>query len=497
MAQAAAPFVPAEPLDRAGIAGHPRGLTTLFFTELWERLSYYGMRAILILFMTASVADGGLGWDARRAATLYGLYTAGVYFTAIPGGWIADRLLGQRRAVLVGAVLIALGHYSLAANMLPSFFAGLVLIVLGTGLLKPNISSIVGQLYAPDDHRRDAGFSIFYMGINIGAMVGPLICGFMAQDPRFLSLLHALGIGARTGWHWGFGAAGVGMTFGIVQYVLGRDRLRGAGELTAPPPSAGALWAKLALVIAASAALLWGLWDYKDVVVLVGVAGFFVWLVRQGTPGVERKRIGALIVLFVFATLFWGAFEQAGSSLNLFAQRFTRHELLGLRFPPSWLQAVNSIFLIALAPVFAWLWVRLGPREPSSPAKFALGLLFVGLGFAVVAVAARVAASDGTPVSPMWLILLYLLHTVGELCLSPVGLSTVTKLAPVRLVGSMMGVWFLSISLGNFIGGRVAGLFETFPLPQLFGAVFLTTTAAAVVLVLLVRRIRNLMSGVH
>ena len=495
MAQAAALEVPAQPLDRAGLAGHPRGLTTLFFTELWERFSYYGMRAILILFMTASAADGGLGWDARRAATIYGLYTAGVYFTAIPGGWIADRLLGQRRAVLAGAVLIALGHYSLALNLMPFFIAGLVLIVLGTGLLKPNISSIVGQLYAPEDHRRDAGFSIFYMGINIGAMAGPLACGFMAQDPRFLSLLHGLGIGARSGWHWGFGAAGVGMTLGIVQYVLGRDRLRNAGELVAPPPSAGALWAKLALVIAASGAVLWGLWDYKDVVVLAGVAGFFVWLIRQGTPGVERKRIGALIVLFVFATLFWGAFEQAGSSLNLFAQRFTRHDLFGLGFPPSWLQSVNSIFLIALAPVFAWLWVRLGPREPSSPAKFALGLLFVGLGFLVVAVAAVLAGAG--PVSPMWLIALYLLHTIGELCLSPVGLSTVTKLAPVRLVGSMMGVWFLSISLGNFIGGRVAGLFETFPLPQLFGAVFVTTTVAAVALTLLVRPIRRLMSGVH
>ncbi|HUG54866.1 MAG TPA: peptide MFS transporter [Vicinamibacteria bacterium] len=468
--------------DRGGIAGHPRGLTTLFFTEMWERFSYYGMRAILILFMTASVAEGGLGWDARRAATLYGLYTAGVYFTAIPGGWIADRLLGLRQAVLVGGILIALGHFSMALNALPSFYAGLVLIVLGTGLLKPNISSIVGRLYAPDDARRDAGFSIFYMGINIGAFISPIVCGYLGQ---------------RVAWHWGFGAAGVGMTLGLVQYVMGRERLGDAGEIVTPPAEPGRLWAKVAVTLLAATAVLYLLWDYKDLVILAATAGFFVWLYGQGENAVERKRTLALIVLFVFSTLFWAGFEQAGSSLNLFAQRFTANRIFGWEFPASWLQSVNSIFLIALAPVFAWLWVRLGRHEPSSPAKFSMGLLFVGLGFLVVAIAATLSGPEGEPVSPLWLVLLYLLHTIGELSLSPVGLSTVTKLAPARLVGSMMGVWFLSISLGNFIGGRVAALFETFPLPSLFGAVFLTTTASAVVLAFLVRPIRRLMSGVH
>jgi POT family proton-dependent oligopeptide transporter len=468
--------------DGGGIAGHPRGLTTLFFTEMWERFSYYGMRAILILFMTASVTEGGLGWDARRAATTYGLYTAGVYFTAIPGGWIADRLLGLRRAVLVGGVLIALGHFSMALNLLPSFYAGLVLIVLGTGMLKPNISSIVGRLYAPDDARRDAGFSIFYMGINIGAFIAPIVCGYLGQ---------------RVAWHWGFGAAGVGMTLGLVQYVLGRKRLGDAGEIVTAPERPGATWAKVALTLLAATAVLYLLWDYKDLVIVAGTAAFFVWLYGQGETAVEKKRTLALIVLFVFSTLFWAGFEQAGSSLNLFAERFTRKTIFGWEFPASWLQSVNSIFLIALAPVFAWTWVHLGRREPSSPAKFSLGLLFVGLGFLVVAIAARLSGPEGQPVSPLWLILLYLCHTIGELSLSPVGLSTVTKLAPARLVGSMMGVWFLSLSLGNFIGGRVAGLFETFPLPSLFGAVFLTTTASAVVLALLVRPIRRLMSGVH
>jgi POT family proton-dependent oligopeptide transporter len=472
----------AQAMDRGGIAGHPRGLTTLFFTELWERFSYYGMRALLILFMTAGAAEGGLGWDAQRAGTVYGLYTAGVYFAAIPGGWIADRLLGQRRAVLYGGILIALGHYSLALQISGSFFAGLVLIVLGTGLLKPSISTMVGQLYGAQDARRDAGFSIFYMGINLGAFAAPLVCGWLGQ---------------RVAWHWGFGAAGVGMTLGLVQYVAGGWRLGEVGALAAAPAGAAALWIRLAAGVLGAGALLHLLGPYRDLAIFAAAAGFFVWIARQGRTPIERRRIGAVIALFVFSTLFWAAFEQAGSSLNLFAERFTRNEILGRAFPASWLQSVNSIFIIALAPLFAWLWVALGPREPSSPAKFALGLLFVALGFLVIAIAARASGAEGARVSPLWLVLLYLLHTIGELCLSPVGLSTVTKLAPERLAGSLMGLWFLSLALGNFIGGRVAGLFETFPLPDLFGAVFLTTAAAALLLVFLIRPIRSLMAGVH
>jgi proton-dependent oligopeptide transporter, POT family len=492
------PAVPV-PMDRSGIAGHPRGLTTLFFTELWERFSYYGMRALLILFMTAPLAAGGMAMDARRAGAIYGLYTFSVYFTAIPGGWIADRLLGQRRAVLWGGVLIALGHYALflMGQLGVSFFyGGLVLIVLGTGLLKPNVSSIVGQLYAPDDKRRDAGFSIFYMGINLGAWSAPLVCGYLGQ---------------KVGWHWGFGAAALGMTLGVVWYVLGTKTLGGAGELREAPAQPMQLWAIVLGMLLATAIALYFLFDYKLLLVGVVTAAFFYWLFHQAHDGLERKRVGAIFILFVFSTLFWGGFEQAGSSLNLFGDRITRTTLLGFDFPSSWLQSVNAFFIWSLAPLFAWIWMRLGSKEPSSPAKFAWGLLFVGLGFLVVAIAARTSApvAAGLPVtadtrlepqhlvSPMWLILVYLLHTVGELCLSPVGLSAVTKLAPARLVGSMMGVWFLSISLGNLIGGEVSRYFETFALPNLFGAVFLTTTAAAVVLVLLVKPIRRLMSGVH
>ena len=485
--------------DRGGIAGHPRGLTTLFFTELWERFSYYGMRALLILFMTAPALAGGLAFDAKKAGAIYGLYTFSVYFTAIPGGWIADRLLGLRRAVLVGAILIALGHYALffmRLGGLTFFYGGLVLIALGTGLLKPNISSIVGQLYATDDQRRDAGFSIFYMGINIGAAFSPLICGWLGQ---------------KIGWHWGFGAAAVGMTLGIVQYVLGGHRLGKAGLLREAPRQPVQQWVVVLGMLGITALALYFFFDYKLVLVAVASLGFLAWLLSQTRDGLEKKRVLAIFVLFLFATVFWSGFEQAGSSLNLFGDRITRNSILGWEFPSSWMQSVNAMFLWMLAPVFAILWMRLGKAEPSSPAKFAYGLLFVGLGFLVVAIAARMSppVAAGMPVtaetklppdalvSPMWLIVVYLLHTIGELCLSPVGLSAVTKLAPERLVGSMMGVWFLSIALGNLVGGEVSRYFETFALPNLFGAVFLTTAGSALLLALLARPIRRLMSGVH
>jgi POT family proton-dependent oligopeptide transporter len=428
----------------SGLAGHPPGLSTLFFTEFWERFSYYGMRALLILYMTAAATSGGLGMPTEQAAHIYGLYTSAVYLTAIPGGLIADRLLGARRAVLWGGITIALGHYSLALNQVPFFYAGLVLIVIGTGLLKPNISVMVGHLYGEDDARRDAGFSIFYMGINLGALTAPLVCSTL---------------GEKVGWHWGFGAAGVGMTLGIAQYVLGARRLGDAGLRIGTRATAAAA---------------------PDV--------------RRPDEG---QRLAAIVILFVFSCLFWAGFEQAGSSLNLFARDLTRKSVFGHEFAAGYFQSANPMFIVLLAPAFAWLWVRLGRREPSSPAKFVYGLVFVGLGFLVMAGAARVAAAEGRPVSPLWLIACYLLHTIGELCLSPVGLSTVTKLAPARLVGLMMGVWFLSLSIGNYIGGQVAGKFEVLPLPQLFGTVALTTIVAGLILAALVPFIKKLMGGIN
>jgi POT family proton-dependent oligopeptide transporter len=468
-------------LDRGGIAGHPRGLSTLFLTEFWERFSYYGMRAILFLFMVASTEVGGLGFDTEKAAWIYGLYTGSVYLTAIPGGFVADRLLGLRRAVLVGGILIATGHYTLAFHGLSTFYAGLILIVLGTGLLKPNISSMVGKLYATDDDRRDAGFSIFYMGINLGAFVSPFLCGYLGQ---------------RIGWHWGFGAAGVGMTLGLLQYVLGGKRLGTVGFLQKPPKDAGKLWFLVAVAVAllGTALILSG--QYRDYLIVGSAAVLFAWLLLKGAENsIERKRIAAIALLFIFATLFWAGFEQAGSSLTLFADRITHNQFFG--HPSSWFQSVEPFFVIALAPVFAWLWVRLGSRQPSSPGKFAIALSLLSVSFFLVALASMLFGQQQVKVSPWWLVGVYFLHALGELSLSPVGLSMVTKLAPARILGFIMGIWFLTNALGNFLAGSVAGFFDRLPLPQLFGEVGLVSLAAMIVLALLVKTIRGLMSGVR
>jgi proton-dependent oligopeptide transporter, POT family len=463
---------------------------------MWERFSYYGMRALLILFMTAAPVTGGLGMDTPTAGAVYGLYTSMVYLASLPGGWIADRLIGQRRAVLYGGVLIAAGNFCLAAPSLAAFYSGLTLIVFGTGLLKPNVSAIVGQLYGKDDARRDAGFSIFYMGINLGAFIAPLVSGYLGQ---------------RINWRLGFAAAGVGMTIGVVQYVLGSRHLGEAGLHPAPaasPRAFDALRRRTLLIGAAAIGLMvlfgWLAWSgtlpvtaeqvatAAGYLLLLTVVGFFAWLFFGGdwTPE-ERRRLYAIGVFFLAAALFWSAFEQAGSTLNLFADRSTENVVLGWSYPSSWFQSLNSVFIIAFAPIFSLLWMKLGPREPASPVKFSLGLVLVGAGFAVLIMPAA-AAATGAKVSPMWLTVTYLLHTWGELCLSPVGLSAMTKLAPARIVGLMMGVWFLASSVGNYIGGRLASVYETWPLPSLFGAVAAFAIGAGVIMWLLSRPIKRL-----
>lgn len=480
--------------------GHPRGLSTLFFTEYWERFSYYGMRALLILFLTATVANGGFGLTAKHAGAVYGLYTAGVYLLALPGGWLADRLLGQRRAVFWGGCLIALGHFSLALKTPGFFYGGLVLIVLGTGLLKPNISTMVGELYSAEDVRRDAGFSIFYMGINLGATIAPIVCGYLGQ---------------RVAWHWGFAAAGVGMVLGLIQYKLGGKNLGSAGlEPDSAPGSPQRRQAlKLLLGALVVVALVTGLLlagvvtvSVEQVantagIVILGLAVVFLFyqLLLGGLNGTEKKKTFAVFVLFLFSAVFWSGFEQAGSSFNLFADRLTDKHVFGWEIPASFLQSVNGLLIVIFAPVFAWLWLALGRRklEPSAPAKFSLGLVLLGLGFGVLVWAAILTNDQTRQVGFSWLLATYLLHTFGELCLSPVGLSTVTKLAPHRKVGQMMGIWFMSLALGNLLAGLVGGLFETLPLPQLFGAVMGTTAGAGIVLALFIRPIRRLMGGVH
>jgi POT family proton-dependent oligopeptide transporter len=492
--------------------GHPRGLSTLFLTELWERFSYYGMRALLILFMTAPIAAGGLEFDAAKAGVIYGSYTALVYMMTLPGGWLADRFLGQRRATLYGGVVIMLGHISLAVPSVPTFYLGLGLVIIGTGLLKANVATMVGQIYAPEDERRDAGFSIFYMGINLGALTAPLVCGWLAQSEQFRGILTAAGISPELSWHFGFGMAAVGMFLGIVQYLGGWKHLGSAGMEPIAPENEAArarqrrqLQLGIAAVLAVAGLLValstsgmltitaQGLGNAFGVVLLLITVAFFLWLFLSGQwTTAERKQLTVVLVLFLGAAVFWSVFEQQGSSLNLFAQRNTDTRILGRPFPASWFQSVESVFLVLLAPVFAWIWIRLGKRDPSSPAKFSMGLFFVAAGFGMLFLASQLAQT-GLKVSPLWLVATYFLFSIGELLLSPVGMSAITRLAPARIVGLTMGVWYLALSVGSYLGGRVASLYETFTLPELFGAVGLYALAAAVLMGLLIRPIRRML----
>ena len=492
---------------QAQVFGHPRGLMTLFFTEMWERLSYYGMRALLVLFMTDQVMDGGMGLDDRTATAIYGIYTALVYVVALPGGWIADRLLGAQKAVFYGGIIIMSGHFVLAVPSTQAYFIGLLLVIAGTGLLKPNVSAVVGELYPQGDPRRDAGFSIFYMGINVGAFLGPLICGTLGQSPRF-------------GWHWGFAAAGVGMLLGLTQFWLTKHHLGTAGL---HPDSSGDAdvdaknrkigWTIVSVFVVAAVAFvglaLAGTIELDAVTVsnqstkfIVGMAvAFFAFVFIFGKlTTIEKKRTAALIVLLMGCAMFWSGFEQAGSSLNLFADRYTQLEFSWISIPSTWLQSVNALFIIMFAPVFAWLWVALAARNlnPSTPAKFGMGLILLAGGFLVMVAAASIVV-NGDQAMPTWLIMTYLLHTFGELALSPVGLSVTTKLAPHRFVGQMMGMWFLASALGNLIAGQIAGEFDSenvAAFPDQYMQIAMTAGGAGLIILLFTKPIKKLMSGV-
>jgi POT family proton-dependent oligopeptide transporter len=487
--------------------GQPVGLSTLFFTEMWERFSFYGIRPLLILFMTAALASGGFNFTRETAGAIVGIYSACVYLSSLPGGWIADRLLGLRRAIWYGAILIALGHLSIALSIVfahSAFFIGLILIVLGTGLLKPNISAIVGDLYPEGGSRRDAGFSIFYMGINVGALVAPLVTGYL---------------GERVGWHLGFGAAGVGMLIGVLTYWLRADKT--LGDVGVAPASNDPaehrriklfVGAGLGIIVLLVVLVMTGMMQINPVavgekmtVVIVAMAlVYFVYVfVAGGLNTEEKKRIVVIILLFIFAAIFWAAFEQAPTSLNLFARDFTDRVVFGWQMPTLWLQSANSVFVIALAPVFAALWLGLGRRgkDPSSVAKFAWGLFFAGLGFVVMVIASDIVIRGGGKVlvSPWWLVLSYLFQTFGELSLSPVGLSSMTKLAPLKFKGQMMGVWFMAAALGNLIAGLVGGRVDPEKLqdmPVLFRQTSLFLFLAAVLCGLLVFPVRKMMRGV-
>jgi POT family proton-dependent oligopeptide transporter len=494
--------------------GHPSGLATLFFTEMWERFSYYGMRAILILFMTAAATqegNPGLGFDKEVSGAIVGLYTSLVYLLALPGGWVADKLWGQRRSVFIGGVIIMCGHFSLALPLQATFFLGLVLIVIGTGLLKPNVSTMVGDLYPEGGARRDAGFSIFYMGINLGAFAGPLLVGL---------------VGETVSWHLGFSLAGFGMLLGLIQYRLGYGRLGTAG-LFKSRESREVLGERMRVFVSISGAvgglvvilaLLMGLGvlkisivqiaEWLGVGIVAAAAVYFatLFLDPQLTPQ-DKIRIGAIIWLFLLAALFWMGFEQASTSLNLFGKDFTDRHLLGNLdlgaeapgwIPASWLQSINPILIILLAPVFGFLWTWLAVRRanPSIPLKFALGLLGLSAGFFVIAWGAA-NVSDTEKASMTWLVVTYFLHTTGELCLSPVGLSAMTKLAPAGRVGQMMGIWFIGSALGNLVAGLTAGQLERLAPDDLFRRVAFISLAGGVVALAASPFIKRLMRGVE
>jgi POT family proton-dependent oligopeptide transporter len=440
--------------------GQPRGLATLFMTEMWERFTYYGMRAILLLYLVAAIKDGGLGIDEKTGSAIYGLYISGTYLLSLVGGYIADRIIGAQRAVWWGGIFIMTGNALLVFGHTQLFFCGLMVIVVGVGLLKPNISAIVAGLYPEGGSRRDAGFSIFYMGINLGAFIGSLLVPEVAQ---------------RFGWGAGFALPAVGMALGLVQFAMTRKYLGTAGlEPGAAATHGRASWTPI-VVAGALLVLLVGLGmsgvlqldpvaisNGATWVIFAFAAFYFIYLgFFAGLNLDERKRVVVMFVLFIACAMFWAGFEQAGASLNLFADRYTDRDVFGWNMAAGTLQAVNPLFIIIFAPVFAAIWVQLGVRnlDPSAPVKFSLGLILMGVGFYVMVLASKYVV-DGEKVLPTWLILTYLFHTFGELCLSPVGLSSFSKLAPARFVGQALGVWFIATALGNNIAGQIAGDFD-------------------------------------
>ncbi|MCU0298896.1 MAG: oligopeptide:H+ symporter [Candidatus Nanopelagicales bacterium] len=481
--------------------GHPAGLSTLFFTEFWERFSYYGMRALLVLYLVAapdaaSPPGPGLGLSTATASAIYGTYVALVYLFPLLGGWIADRVWGFRRAVLVGGIVIACGHYAMAVPMEATFWLGLLLIALGTGLLKPNISAMVGELYYDHDAKRDAGFSIFYMGINLGAFVAPLITGALMDN---------------FGWHYAFGAAAIGMTLGVIQYVVGgRKTLTGIG-LTAPNPASaqekrkvvGMLAAAVGaiVVIALIDAWLFG-FEFADMVDILAIfillvpIVYFVRMFRTpGMSGEQKSRLHAFLGLFLGAAVFWMIYDQAGSTLSVFAEDKTDLTVGGFTIPVPWLQSINPIFIIIFAPIFAAIWARLGDRAPSTPLKFAWALFGIGLSFLVMIIPA-LDAETGAEVAVWWLVGVYLIQTWAELLLSPIGLSASTRLAPPGMEGQMLALWFLAVSVGDTVGAQILSRIGD-NYVRVFTTFGIIAMVATVIAFLSVPRLKKMMAGVH
>ena len=443
-----------------GFFGHPIGLRTLFLTEMWERMSYYGMRALLVLYMTGALTgfNPGLGWSSIEAQAIYGIYVGMVYFMVIPGGWLADNILGHQKAVLYGAIIIALGHFTLALPLEQTFFLGLIFVVLGTGLLKGNISSIVGKLYKDEDDRRESGYTIFYMAINIGSTLGFLVCSYL---------------GEKIGWHWGFGAAGFGMAFGVIQFIRSRNLLGSAGAepnaLDEVKRSKLVFRTKISLVLMVLV-ILGGLFGIYTVDARAFAEGFYYFLCFvagtyflylyffAGLNSSEKKNLVLLSLLFIGAAAFWSGFDQSASSLSIFARDYTDLSVSGYIIPIGWLQFANPIFVVIFAPIFAGTWMHLARKNlnPSLPIKFALGLVLMAISFMVMLYAVDLAIVS-SPVGMRWLIITYLLQTWGELTLSPVGLAAFSKYSPKKYIGQMFGLWFTASAIGGVLAGLLGG----------------------------------------
>lgn len=430
--------------------GHPVGLYVLFFTEMWERFSYYGMRAILVLYLVAKTTDAnaGLGWTNGDALSLYGTYTMLVYLMSIPGGWIADKFLGQKKSVLYGGILLVAGHSVLAIEQMWAFYTGLGLIIAGVGMLKPNISTMVGGLYKQGDIRRDKGFTIFYIGINVGAFLSALIVGY---------------VGEKYGWHYGFGLAGIGMALGLLQYVLGQKHLRGVGDFLGASENS----------------------EDKEVM-------------NKPLTSVEKDRVVVLLISFLLVIIFWGAFEQAGGLMNIYAKEKTNRMLMGWEVPASWFQSLNAMFIIFLGTSVAGYWAhrKLKGKVSSSLFKMILGLIIMGTGFFFMTGAAAQYEANGAS-AMYWLVLAYLFHTVGELCISPVALSYITKLAPVKYASLMMGVYFAMTGLGNKVAGLLGESAENFGELTIFTGIAVFCVAFGLLMLLFRKKLEKLTHGVE
>lgn len=487
-----------ESVPQQGFFGHPKGLFTLFFTEFWERFSYYGMKAILVYYMYYEVSKGGLGMDQNTALAIVSIYGSLVYMSGIIGGWLADRIFGQSKAVFYGGILIMLGHITLAIpGSLALFFVSMVLIVLGTGLLKPNVSSVVGELYSEQDQRRDAGFSIFYMGINLGSFVAPLIVGTVGMDYNF---------------HLGFGLAAIGMFLGLIMFVFTKKKNLGlAGTYVASPLSPEER-KKVFLIIGISAVIIaaivaitipLGLLTFDTLIVIIGILGiliptlYFIVMFRSPrTTSEERSRLIAYIPLFIAAIMFWAIQEQGSTILANYADKRTLLDFAGIHIRPAWFQSLNPLFIILLAPVFAWFWVKLGDRQPTIPRKFALGLLFAGLSFLVILLPAYFGGEDSL-VNPLWLVLSYFIVVLGELCLSPVGLSATTKLAPSAFSAQTMSLWFLSNAAAQAINAQIVKFYSPATEMIYFGVIGGAAILLSIVLFMFSSKIQGYMKGIR